>query len=561
MVVGAKKTLQQVPSKGRISIMKIQNFTVQKKQSVFKVMYGTLLAILALISVIIDPVKVFTNWYLDIQEGKFIFSMWENPTYQLFSEVYVFNYTNVNQYLRGTDKTLKLQEIGPFRFQEFRTNRNLTVDREAGVMRMRPNIDLQFLQHESIAHYKDVHVTMPNIALVAISTLMADRLGYFANVGAYYSIAALGSTLFRNMTAEELLWGYSDPIVSIANKLLPGWIDFEKIGILDRFYAKRPDTAEVEIGDESRKFSLNSWNESPGLAEQGYTDLNTSIPCNRIKGSYEGLMLPPMISKDVVIPIFRKQACRIYPFSFVDEMKGEYGFNFYRFQLQESAFNKTSEYACKCTKNCLPDGFVDVSNCYYGFPIALSKPHYVDVDAQQQTYFEGMNPEPEKYYSQLDVEPTVGVPLALSINVQINVAVRTSPGNPITKPVKDKVLPIMRISLFCKEAPPEVIQLLRLRFVIAPPVVLTVQILLFIIGTFFAIQGAYRIWKPTYKIIQQQEKPKVRRKSTERRRSSIILNMSDNSGFKDDDDLAKEAVSLLAITEEDGDLPDLLADS
>lgn len=37
--------------------------------------------------------------------------------------------------------------------------------------------------------------------------------------------------------------------------------------------------------------------------------------------------------------------------------------------------------------------------------------------------------------------------------------------------------------------------------------------------------------------------------------------MSDNSAFKDDDDLAKEAVSLLAITEEDGDLPDLLVDS
>lgn len=42
-----------------------------------------------------------------------------------------------------------------------------------------------------------------------------------------------------------------------------------------QFYAKRPDTAEVEIGDESRKFSLNTWNESPGLAEQGYTDFNT----------------------------------------------------------------------------------------------------------------------------------------------------------------------------------------------------------------------------------------------------------------------------------------------
>lgn len=70
--------------------------------------------------------------------------------------------------------------------------------------------------------------------LQAISTLLADKMGYFANAGAYYSISALGPKLFINMTAEGLLWGYDDPLVNIANKFLPGWIDFGKIGIMDR---------------------------------------------------------------------------------------------------------------------------------------------------------------------------------------------------------------------------------------------------------------------------------------------------------------------------------------
>lgn len=67
-----------------------------------------------------------------------------------------------------------------------------------------------------------------------MSTLAADKLGYFANAGAYYSMSALGSKLFKDLTVQEMFWGYNDPIVSIANTLLPGWIDFRKIGLLDR---------------------------------------------------------------------------------------------------------------------------------------------------------------------------------------------------------------------------------------------------------------------------------------------------------------------------------------
>ncbi|XP_045767520.1 scavenger receptor class B member 1-like [Maniola jurtina] len=550
MVLGAKKAMQHVPSKGRISIMRIQNFTVQKRQSVIRAVYGSFLIVFAVVLVAADPATIVTNWYLDVQEGKLIYRMWNKPTYEVFSEVFVFNYTNVDQYLSGDDNQLQLEEIGPFLFREIRENENITIDRDRGVMTMNPTLRLEFLPDESVAHYKDVQIMVPNVALLAISTLLADNTGYFVNVGAYYSITALGSKLFRNMTAGELLWGYDDPLVSLASKLLPGWIDFGKIGILDRFYAPRKEEVEVELKNLSRKFSINTWNGLTGLPEQGFSDWNTSIPCNQVKGTYEALMLTPGLNKDLELPVFRKQACRTYPFTFLEEVTGPSGFKFYRYMMAESSFNKTSRYACDCTKNCLPDGFVDISSCYYGFPITLSKPHFLDVDPVNQGHYRGFSPDPIKHRSILDVEPVSGVNLAVTSNIQINIAVRTSAGNPITKPFKNKVVPILWFSLYCREAPSEVINLLWLRLVLAPPLIITVAVLLLVVGMILGIQGFYRIWRPRYKLVQKEQK--TRKKSVEKRRNSVVLNMSDNDGF-DEQELAKEAVSLLAITEEDGD--------
>lgn len=563
MVVG---TLQQVPSKGRISIMKIQNFTVQKRHSVIRLSYGILLAIIGIIMAAINPLDIVTTWYMDIREGSFLYNMWANPTYEMFSEMWVFNYTNAQEYLSGSEKVLKVNEVGPFTFQEMRTNENIKIDKQKGVMTMNPRLKLKFLLDKSVADTHNVTVKIPNIALIAMSTLAADKLGYFANAGAYYSMSALGSKLFKDLSIEEMFWGYHDPIVTIANSLLPGWIDFAKIGLLDRFYSQKNESSEVELANVTRRYSLNSWDNTSGLLEQGFTDLETSTPCNRIKGSFEGLMLPANYPKGKNITIFRKQACRNYPFSFVSESKSENtGLNSYLYTMDPTAFSSTSPFACNCSDGCPPDGFVDVSNCYYGFPISLSKPHMMDTDPVQQSHFEGMNPDLKKHGSHFELEPTIGAPLSFSIKIQINLAVRMNEGNPITAPFKDKVLPIMWFALYCNQPPSEVTSLLRLRLLYAPPLIITLEVILIIVGLVLAGQGLHRIWKPKYKIIPPKDIPApiVRRKSSERRRSSVILNMAENVGFsfKDDEDLAKEAVSLLAINEEDSEFVDLLVSS
>lgn len=105
---------------------------------------------------------------------------------------------------------------------------------------------------------------------------------------------------------------------------------------------------------------------------------------------------------------------------------------------------------------------------------------------------------------------------------------------------------------YCKEPPAVVVNILRLRFVIAPPLVITIEVLLFVVGLILGAQGTHRILKPKYMLIQSKEEETVhkRKKSVDYGRSSIILNMADNTAFNDDE-LAKQAVSLLAIKEEE----------
>ncbi|XP_004925280.1 lysosome membrane protein 2 isoform X1 [Bombyx mori] len=566
MVIGAKITLQNMPSKGHVSLLRLQSFTVEKRHSLIKLSYGSLLILTAIVLVAINPIQLISDGLLVMKEGSFLYTMWEAPPYQVYSEIHLFNYTNVEEYISGAADKLKVQEVGPFRFLEIRTNENITVDEGRGVMTMKPKLALKFLRDQSVGDLENITIVAPNIALLALSTLAADKLPYWSNAGAYYSIKALGVNLFRNLTANEILWGYYDPLVSIANTLLPGWIDFSKLGILDRFYAERDDLVEVELGDASRKYSINSWNGSPGLLEQGFTDLNTSSQCNTIQGTYEGLMITPNHPTNKDIPVFRKQGCRIFPFSFHSESSAEYGFNVRRYELKDTAFNRSSPYVCKCKYNCLPDGFVDVSRCYYGFPIALSKAHLLDVDPAIQSHFEGMKPDPAKHSSFIHIEPTIGAPLAVRTTLQVNIAVRMSEGNPITKPLQDKVMPLMLLSLSCETPPPSIIKLLRLKFVIGPALLITFIVFLFAAGVATGIWGFYRIFKPKYKLLTQEFNRKTiekkismeRRKSIERRRKSFerrkssMLNVVENLGLvKVKEDLAKEAVSLLGMSDND----------
>lgn len=59
----------------------------------------------------------------------------------------------------------------------------------------------------------------------------------FVNMAVSTISQYLGSKPFVNLTVDEYLWGYDDPLVKLANNVIPSWINFPRFGILDRVSA------------------------------------------------------------------------------------------------------------------------------------------------------------------------------------------------------------------------------------------------------------------------------------------------------------------------------------
>lgn len=50
---------------------------------------------------------------------------WKDSPIQPLIKVYIFNYTNIDDFMSGRDKKIKVQEVGPFVYKEFGQRVNL----------------------------------------------------------------------------------------------------------------------------------------------------------------------------------------------------------------------------------------------------------------------------------------------------------------------------------------------------------------------------------------------------------------------------------------------------
>lgn len=63
---------------------------------------------------------------------------------------------------------------------------------------------------------------------------LVSNYGYFAKFGFNMLVSRLGTNATVQMSAYDYLWGYNEPLINVGNTVLPGWINFETLGLLDR---------------------------------------------------------------------------------------------------------------------------------------------------------------------------------------------------------------------------------------------------------------------------------------------------------------------------------------
>ncbi|KAK7582273.1 hypothetical protein V9T40_013718 [Parthenolecanium corni] len=155
------------------------------------------------------------------------------------------------------------------------------------------------------------------------------------------------------------------------------------------------------------------------------------------------------------------------------------------YRFKEDALDngeKNEDNKCFCSNgHCLRSGLIDVTHCYYGFPIALSYPHFYLADPSLREEIEGSNPDPNLHETYFHINPETGTPTNLSVKMQINIALGDVSSMLHCERFSNMVIPMLWTDITMPQlSKPIVIKLFLLLRVL--PIVETVALYLFLIG-------------------------------------------------------------------------------
>ncbi|KAK9506592.1 hypothetical protein O3M35_008493 [Rhynocoris fuscipes] len=342
------------------------------------------------------------------------FEMWKKPEVDLLLKVYLFNVTNKDEFLRGAK--LKVQEVGPYVYRESMAHVNVSFN-ENGTITSVPMHPLTWVPELSNGTEDDILI-LPNIALLSFAQVMS-KSSMLTKIGVNVLIRQTATKPLVAMTAKEFMFGYKSTLLTLGNKVMPSWISFDKLGLIDRMYNFEGDisTTYSGVNDIHHSGLLATYNRLDHLPQWKF-------PCNNVTGASDGTKFNTRISKDQELVFFRKSLCRSMSLVKIGEevVRGIHGYR-YTFKnnsLDNGVNDPTNK--CFCNGRCMPRGILDVHDCYYGFPIALSYPHFYETDEHVLNNVEGLNPNKDLHSSFFVINEAAGLPLNVSVRMQINMA-------------------------------------------------------------------------------------------------------------------------------------------
>jgi len=188
---------------------------------------------------LISSIGFYVFWYTDalnnyvwsqmeLRNGTRTFDWWQRPPQRIKYRIYIFNYTNVNEFEAGEASKLRVQELGPYEYRESLTRTNVKWH-DNGTVTFQTKRSYEWIGGRSI----DDIVMMPNVLLMFTTAYVRD-LSFAVRLVTSTVLSTLQEKPFINETANGFLWGYDNQLFHMAKPLmmLQQDIPFEKFGIL-----------------------------------------------------------------------------------------------------------------------------------------------------------------------------------------------------------------------------------------------------------------------------------------------------------------------------------------
>ncbi|CAG9815054.1 unnamed protein product [Phaedon cochleariae] len=446
----------------------------------FLLVFGILFVILGILATVFTPYDMLMKLRIRMQPGFPPFEWWLNPPDEVILSIYVFNVTNSEEFMNGTDDRMKVQEIGPISYME-KLIHTFPVFNENGTLTYTANRTPIYLPELNPEYLLNKTIVVPNMPVLMIPTYLYDA-PFFVKFSVNVMMRTLNSSPFKTTSIQNFLWNFSDPIVDLAQNLAPRLVPTKNVGILSRVYADFVDNVTVYIGPtyEERKFFLiDKYDGSEFLPNRGGN-------CkDEVRGATEGVLYPQKSSKTDVLRYFRKTLCRNVNLVYTNEVE-KYGVTGYRYEVPADFFNRTFPEEDDCYKSTptLPDGLSDLSPCYYDTAIATSFPHFLHGSEEIKKYVDGLEPDPQKHRSYIDLEPETGIPMYGGARAQLNLVVKDMKGfNDKIRKFSNIAIPLLWLEYVQKGLPWYIEYLIYFQVVLLPIIQVVFSVVMLILGS------------------------------------------------------------------------------
>ncbi|XP_043262068.1 scavenger receptor class B member 1 [Colletes gigas] len=391
---------------------------------------------------------------LRLWNGSLSFQYWQKPGVVRLTKVYIFNVTNTENFLQFNEKP-KLQEVGPFVYREDMEKVNIVFHNNGTVSYQHKKI-LNFVPE--LSKDKDMKLMVPNIPLLTVST-QSKNLPRFITLGLSMFLSGMQMSPFVPVTAQELVFGYDDPLVSIAHRFFPKTRrPMSQMGLLLGRNGTLNEVSTIFTGHtDMKEFGLI--NRLNGLDRLPYW---SNAPCNSIRAS-EGSFFPPREKTGAdIIHLWDKDICRTLPLQYrgpteKSGIKADY------YTPADTVFGQpnetTPENECFCedeVSTCSSYGLQNISPCQYSAPVYLSFPHFYKADPKLLDAVEGLKPDKELHGTYFKIQSKLGVPLEGKVRLQLNLKIEHQPHIGVVSNFPDAVFPIMWLEEGIEELTPSI---------------------------------------------------------------------------------------------------------
>uniref|UniRef100_A0A1B0DID4 Uncharacterized protein n=1 Tax=Phlebotomus papatasi TaxID=29031 RepID=A0A1B0DID4_PHLPP len=280
---------------------------------------------------------------------------------------------------------------------------------------------------------------------------MASRLNdspFFMKIAFNVLLRQSKDSIFQNTTIYKYLWDMDGSLMRLGEKLVPFMVPVDNYGILHTIYKSFSDRQNVKIGTahgHEHFFEMNLYNDRPTVP--GFRPEIGECYAT-IENSTEGLFYPQRLTDESVLMYWRKTICRPSYLYYTEDVTVN-GVTGKKYVLPDSTYDRTQPLEEDCYRGEdgaeYPDGLSDASKCYHGFPIVISKPHFLNRTGKWVKKLEGMTPNEEDHGSFIIAEPLTGVPLRECARSQSNIFIGKLSGfsNPDLMKFSDMVVPML----------------------------------------------------------------------------------------------------------------------